>query len=88
MGFQMSQPAEAAHVSASHCLDGAIQNIAAPPPRKIERPRNAQKGWKRLEHPRAIPESQLARKSRQHAPLAPMRSTPAYLFSSGGSKLN
>jgi hypothetical protein len=34
MGFQMSQPAEAEHVSASHCLDGAIQNMAAPPPVK------------------------------------------------------
>ena len=34
MKFQKSQPAEAAHASASHCLLKPLRSIAAPPPAK------------------------------------------------------
>ena len=34
MKFQKSQPAEAVHASASHCLVGPTENMAAPSPAK------------------------------------------------------
>ena len=54
MRFQKSQPAEAAHASASHCLVGPTEKYGCTVPRKSARPRNARKSWQHFEHSRAI----------------------------------
>ena len=53
MKFQKSQPAEAAHVSASTCLVGPTEKYGCTIPRKNARPRNARKSWQHFEHLRA-----------------------------------
>ena len=53
MKFQKSPPAEAAHVSASHCLVGPTEKYGCTIPRKNARPRNARKSWQHFEHLRA-----------------------------------
>ena len=53
MKLQKSQPAEAAHVSASHCLVGPTEKYGCTIPSKNTRPRNARKSWQHFEHLRA-----------------------------------
>ena len=56
MRFQKSQPVEAAHASASHCLVGPTENMAAPSPAKAHAHEMHEKckSWQHFEHLRAI----------------------------------